>query len=173
MYFYYAGHGSPDIKENKMYLIPYDGDPNYASQTGYELDRLYDQVAELGAQSVTIFLDACFSGANRNNEMLLADARPVYIEVEGPTARGNVSVFAAATGKQISSAWPEKKHGLFTYFMLKGLRGEADRNADREITLDELSQYITGNVSETAGLLDREQTPQLLTIDAERVLVKY
>ena len=173
VYFYYAGHGSPDIKENKVYLIPYNGDPNYASLTGYELDRLYDQVAELGAQSVTIFLDACFSGANRNNEMLLADARPVYIEVEGPTAKGNVSVFAAATGKQISSAWPEKKHGLFTYFMLKGLRGEADRNADREITLDELSQYITGNVSETAGLLDREQTPQLLTIDADRVLVKY
>ena len=105
--------------------------------------------------------------------MLLADARPVYIEVEGPTARGNVSVFAAATGKQISSAWPEKKHGLFTYFMLKGLRGEADRNADREITLDELSQYITGNVSETAGLLDREQTPQLFTADSQRVLVTY
>ena len=173
VYFYYAGHGSPDIKENKMYLIPYNGDPNYASLTGYELGRLYDQVAELGASSVTIFLDACFSGANRNNEMLLADARPIYVEVEGPTAKGNVSVFAAATGKQISSAWPEKKHGLFTYFMLKGLRGEADRNADREITLDELSQYITGNVSETAGLLDREQTPQLLTSDADRVLVKY
>ena len=61
----------------------------------------------------------------------------------------------------------------FTYFMLKGLRGEADRNADREITLDELNQYITRNVSETAGLLDREQTPQLLAIDADRVLVKY
>jgi hypothetical protein len=63
--------------------------------------------------------------------------------------------------------------GAGQLLMLKGLRGGADQNAYRDITLDELSQYITGNVSETAGLLDREQTPQLLTIDADRVLVKY
>ena len=36
---------------------------------------------------------------------------PVYVEVEGPTVKGDVSVFAAATGKQIPSAWPGKRHG--------------------------------------------------------------
>jgi len=172
VYIYYAGHGAPDMKKNKAYLIPYDGDPNYASQTGYEMDVLYDNLGQMGAKSVTVFLDACFSGANRNNEMLLADARPVFMEVEA-SAAGNVTVFSAAGGKEISSAWPEKKHGLFTYFLMKGMKGEADTNGDKKLTVGELGDYIHENVSDMAGMLDREQTPGLETLDKNRVLVQY
>ena len=172
VFIYYAGHGAPDIKANKAYLIPYDGNPNYASDTGYEMDALYKQLGNLGAASVTVFLDACFSGANRNNEMLLADARPVFMEVQAGIP-GNVTVFSAAGGKEISSAWPEKKHGLFSYFLMKGMRGDADVNGDREITMGELGDYIKENVSEMAGMLDREQTPGLQTMNRGKVLVKY
>jgi len=172
IYFYYAGHGAPEIKQNKAYLIPYDGDPNYASQTGYEMDEIYSNLADLKAKSVTVFLDACFSGANRENEMLLANARPIMIEVEGPVAHG-ITVFSATSGKEISSAWPEKKHGLFTYFLLKGFQGNADINADKQITIGELENYILQNVSETAGFLDREQTPTFIYEDKEKVLIEY
>jgi hypothetical protein len=172
IYFYYAGHGAPDIKQNKAYLIPYDGDPNYASQTGYELGKLYSNLADLGAKSVTVFLDACFSGANRESEMLLADARPIFIEVEGPAAHG-ITVFSATSSKEISSAWPEKKHGLFSYFLMKGLQGEADLNKDNKLSIKELGDYIQQNVSERAGFLDREQTPQLITDDENRILINY
>jgi len=172
IYVYYAGHGAPDLKHNKAYLIPYDGDPNYASQTGYEVDALYSHLSDLEAASVTVFLDACFSGANRNNEMLLADARPVFMEVNESMAR-NVTVFSAAGGKQISSAWPEKKHGLFTYFLMKGLKGAADINNDKNITVGELASYVETNVSETAGMLDREQTPGLQARDHNEIIVKY
>ena len=172
IYFYYAGHGAPDIKQNKAYLIPYDGDPNYASQTGYEIGKLYSNLADLGAKSVTVFLDACFSGANRESEMLLADARPIFIEVEGPAAHG-ITVFSATSSKEISSAWPEKKHGLFSYFLMKGMQGDADVNNDKKLSIKELGDYIQQNVSETAGFLDREQTPQLITDDENRILIKY
>jgi len=172
IYFYYAGHGAPEIKQNKAYLIPYDGDPNYASQTGYEMDEIYANLADLKAKSVTVFLDACFSGANRENEMLLANARPIMIEVEGPAIHG-ITVFSATSGKEISSAWPEKKHGLFTYFLLKGFQGNADINANKQITIGELKNYILQNVSETAGFLDREQTPTFTYEDKERVLIEY
>ncbi|MCK4311106.1 MAG: caspase family protein [Candidatus Cloacimonetes bacterium] len=172
IYFYYAGHGAPDIKQNKAYLIPYDGDPNYASQTGYELGKLYSNLADLGAKSVTVFLDACFSGANRESEMLLADARPIFIVVEGPAAHG-ITVFSATSSKEISSAWPEKKHGLFSYFLMKGLQGEADLNNDNKLSIKELGDYIQQNVSERAGFLDREQTPQLITDDENRILINY
>lgn len=172
LYVYYAGHGAPDIKKNKAYLIPYDGDPNYASQTGYEMDALYEQLGNLGAASVTVFLDACFSGANRNNEMLLADARPVFMEVDASATR-NVTVFSAAGGKEISSAWPEKKHGLFSYFLMKGMRGDADANQDKKITVGELGDYVKENVSDMAGMLDREQTPGLQTLDKEKVLIQF
>ena len=173
IYIYYAGHGAPELKANKAYLIPYDGDPNYASQTGYALDQLYSELGALGAKSTTVFLDACFSGANRESEVLLAGARPVFMEVDELKVSGNLTVFSAASGRQISSAWPEKKHGLFSYFLMKGMRGDADVNGDREITMGELGDYIKENVSDMAGMLDREQTPGLQTVDRGKVLVKY
>ena len=172
LYIYYAGHGAPDIKKSKAYLIPYDGDPNYASQTGYEMDELYEQLDSLGARSTTVFLDACFTGANRESEILLAGARPVFMEVDASATR-DVTVFSAAGGKEISSAWPEKKHGLFSYYLMKGMRGEADANGDKQITVGELGDYVKENVSDMAGMLDREQTPGLETLDKNRVLVQY
>jgi hypothetical protein len=172
IFVYFAGHGAPDIKKGEAYLIPYDGDPNYASQTGFSINKMYQKLNDLHAKSVTVFLDACFSGANRESEMLLADARPVFIEVE-ESAVGDVTVFSASGGKEISSAWPEKKHGLFSYFLMKGMQGRANTNRDDKLTVQELGNYINENVSETAGMLDREQTPELQTNDKDRVLLRY
>ena len=172
LYIYYAGHGAPDIKKNKAYLIPYDGDPNYASQTGYEMDELYEQLGNLSARSTTVFLDACFTGANRESEILLAGARPVFMEVDESATR-DVTVFSASSGSEISSAWPEKKHGLFSYYLMKGMRGDADVNGDKKITVGELGNYVKENVSDMAGMLDREQTPGLQTLDNSKVLVQY
>ena len=172
IYVYFAGHGAPDIKRNKAYLIPYDGDPNYASQTGYAVDVLYSELSKMNAKSVTVFLDACFSGANRNNEMLLADARPVYIEID-ESYTGNVTVFSAAGGREISSSWPEKKHGLFSYYLMKGMGGDADMDNDKNITYGELGDFIKENVSITAGMLDREQTPSLTTQNRNKILISF
>ena len=172
IFFYFAGHGAPNINDNKGYLIPYDGDPNYASQTGYSLEELYKEMNRFSSKSVTVFLDACFSGVNRNNEMLLANARPVFLEVD-ESYTDKVNVFSAAESKQISSSWPEKKHGLFSYFLMKGLKGDADFNKDKKLTFGELGRYLKENVSSTAGLLDREQTPSLSTQNENKTFIQY
>jgi len=172
VYIFYAGHGAPDIKSRTAFLIPYDGDPNYASQTGYAVDEMTSNLSQLGARSVTVFLDACFSGANRENEILLAGARPVFMDVNTAMA-DNVTLFSAASGNQISSAWPEKQHGLFSYWLMKGMQGSADANGDNRLTVEELGGFIRNNVSTTAGRLDREQTPGVQTLDNEKVLIKY
>ena len=167
--FYFSGHGAPDLKSKEPYLIPWDIDPNYAS-TAFPMDRIYKSLSELGARSVTVFLDACFSGQSRGG-MLLADARPLLpVEIEAPSS--DITVFTASAGNQISSAYLEKKHGLFTYYLLKGLQGHADLNGDKEIRVGELSDYVKDNVSRKAGFMDREQVPQLLSGDRERVLVR-
>ena len=80
---------------------------------------------------------------------------------------------SSRAGDQISSGYPEKKHGLFTYFLLNGLRGNADQNGDRAITVSELEEYLVNTVKTAAGLLDREQTPQVTGWDKARVLVRY
>ena len=172
IFFYFAGHGAPNINDNKGYLIPYDGDPNYASQTGYSLEELYKEMNRFSSKSATVFLDACFSGVNRNNEMLLANARPVFLEVD-ESYTDKVNVFSAAESKQISSSWPEKKHGLFSYFLMKGLKGDADFNKDKKLTFGELGRYLKENVSSTAGLLDREQTPSLSTQNENKIFIQY
>ncbi|RLD61279.1 MAG: hypothetical protein DRJ01_08190 [Bacteroidetes bacterium] len=170
--FFYAGHGAPDLKEETAYLIPYDGDPNYASQTGYKLEKIYDNLAKLKAKSVTVFLDACFSGANRENEMLLAGTRPLVLEVKSPIAHG-ITVFSATSSNQISSAWLEKKHGLFSYYLMKGMQGDADTNNDKKLSIKELGEYIQEKVSDQAGYIDREQTPQMISNDESRILINY
>ncbi len=171
---YYAGHGAPDLKDKSPYLIPSDGDPNYPAQTGFSLNRLYEELGKLNAKSITVFLDACFSGVTRDNKMLFADARPIRISIANPALTSDrITVFTASGGEQISSGYPEKKHGLFTYFLLKGLRGDADVNKDKNLTISELERYLIENVPKTAGLLDREQKPEVLGKNKEKVLVKY
>jgi hypothetical protein len=169
---YYSGHGAPDSKSEKGFLIPYDIDPNYAN-TGVSLDKIYSSLSKLKAKSVTLFIDACFSGESRSQEMLIAGIRPISVKIKNPILTSeNMAVFSASTGEQYSSAYPEKQHGLFTYFLLKGLKGCA-KGSDKEITLYELQNYIYNNVSQTAGYLDREQNPTFIGKNKSRVLLKY
>ncbi|MDD2332134.1 MAG: caspase family protein [Candidatus Cloacimonetes bacterium] len=173
IFIYYAGHGAPDPATNKAYLLPYDGNPNYLNNSGYELSLLYSNLQKLGAKQVTIFLDSCFSGANREREIILADARPVFISSPLPQVAANFAVFSASEGAEFSSSYPEKQHGLFSYYLMKGLRGDADANGDKRITLEELQNYLKGEVRSMAARLGREQNPQLQTGDKNRVLISW
>ena len=168
---YFSGHGAPSIKTHEPYIVPYDGDPNYVEQTAYPLDYVYKSLNRLGAKSVTVFLDACFSGGSRTGEMLLAESRP-FIPVKIPKIEQNITVFSATAEEQISSSYREKKHGLFTYYLLKGLQGFADLNKDKIIKVGELADYIRENVQRQARYMDREQTPKLIGVGKERVLVR-
>jgi len=174
VYIYYAGHGAPQLEEKSAYLIPYDGDPNYPQQTGFKLGMLYEELAKLDVRSVTVFIDACFSGTTRENKTILADARNIIIQIDNPALLSEKIVALSAAGKdQISSGYPEKRHGLFTYYLLKGLRGDADSNKDKALSIEELETYLIKNVSKTAGFLDREQTPQVTGKNKTKVLVRY
>lgn len=153
--FYYAGHGIPDERTGSSYLLPVDGKgDNYA--TGYSLNKLYKELGGLPANSVTVFLDACFSGAQRDGGMLSA-ARGVAIRAKGETAMGNMVVFAAAQEDETASAYQEKGHGLFTYFLLKKLK-ETRGN----VTLAELGNYLRKNVNKESVLTSgKTQTPSI------------
>ena len=159
VYVYYAGHGAPSEGKN-AYLIPNDGDPNYAEITGYSLNKMYDQLGKLPTDNITVFLDACFSGQDREQKLLIKDARGLGIKTKTSAIPDKLNVFSASSNDQVSSGWPDKKHGLFTYYMLKGIQGSADNNNDKQISYEELSIYIKINVERQAGFLDRKQNPQ-------------
>jgi hypothetical protein len=163
VFVYFSGHGAPNPKTGKAFLVPYDGDPAFVDQTGYPLDRLYDRLAALPAREVVVMLDSCFSGAG-GRSVIAKGMRPMVLSVENPVlAKGKVVVLAASSGSQVSSTYDQKSHGLLTYFFLKGLRGEADRNQDGRVDLGEVFEYLKPQVERTARReFHNEQTPQLL-----------
>lgn len=154
--FYYAGHGIPDEQNKSAYLLPIDG---YGSDvtTGYALEDLYKALGSLPSKSVTVFLDACFSGAKRDGDML-ASARGVAIKVKQATPVGNIVVFSAAQGDE--TAYPYKEeHGLFTYYLLKKLQ-ETKGN----VTLGELSDYIKTQVERQSIVINGKlQSPSFVS----------
>jgi uncharacterized caspase-like protein len=87
----------------------------------------------------------------------------MLMTVDSPVVSSeNLIVFTAAAGNQISSAYQEKRHGLFTYFFLKGLQGEADLDMDGAIRLRELDEYVRTQVQTVARRKNVDQTPQIL-----------
>ena len=161
LYVYFAGHGAPDMEKGDPYLVPHDGDTRFIAQTGYNLKTFYQDLDNLGIPRVYVFLDSCFSGvASRAAEMLAKGARPALVHVEDVRLDSDVvvSLSASASG-QSSNAYPETKHGLFTYFLLRALKGEADENDDSWISVKEIFDYVKNHVVRVSRRMGTEQTP--------------
>lgn len=158
--FYYAGHGIPNEKDQTAYLLPTDADGK-STEVCFPLARLYKELGELNAKSVIVFMDACFSGAQRGNGML-ASARGVAIKAKEQKPMGKLVVLTAASGEETAYPFKEKGHGLFTYFLLKKLN-----ETKGECSLGELSDYITTNVKRQSIVINRKpQTPAIIFSDS-------
>ncbi len=163
VFVYYSGHGAPNPKTGDAFLVPYDGDPSFIDQTGYPLKRMYEALGRLPAKDIIVALDSCFSGAGERS-VLAEGARPLVLQMD-KSARipGNVTVLAASSGSQISSAYKEKGHGLFTYFLLKGIRNEDVVKRDGSLAVQDLYGYLKPQVERIARRqFNNEQTPQLI-----------
>ena len=152
--FYYAGHGIPDASDKSAYLLPVDGDGRYVA-TGYKLDELYQKLGAMPAKSITVLLDACFSGANRDGKML-ASERGVALRSKSGVPQGNMVVFSAAQGDETALPNEEEGHGMFTYFLLKKLQ---DTKGD--VNLQDLSQYVIREVGRKSAVTNKPQTPSI------------
>ena len=103
----------------------------------------------------------------------MASARPVRIVAdEQEDIPDNFTIFSSSQLDQISSGLKEAKHGIFSYYLMKGLEGNADINKDKKITNGELLAYMDENVSQKASALGRQQNPSLVG-DPNKVLMSY
>ena len=160
VFIYYVGHGAPDPTGKGAFLMPVDASADYISANGYPLDTFYNNLEKIPAKSITIVLDACFSG-NSAAGMLVKNISPGMLKSASTVRKLNNGVIFSSTGQDQVSHWsPEKQHSLFTYFFMKGLRGKADQDGNRKITVAELKQYLSDKVPYRARrLTGREQTP--------------
>ena len=122
-----------------MYLLHQDSDPDLLSRTALSRSELFESILKYDPKSVTMFFDTCFSGISRDEKTLLASARPVRVvadETEESLPK-NFTIFSASQLDQISSGIKDAQHGIFSYFLMKGLEGNADINKDNKIDFQE------------------------------------
>ena len=168
VYIFFAGHGLASDDGDTAYLIPYDGAPDFLERTAISRDEVFREVSSVNPRSVTVFLDTCYSGDTRGETRLTA-GRPLTIKLREQSLPKGFTVLAAAGGDQIAKPLKEARHGMFSYFLMKGMEGGADSNSDNQITARELHTYVRKNVVQQSG---GSQVPELQG-DGERVLVRF
>lgn len=185
VFVFYSGHGMPDYGEDgnvDIFLFPYDGRKDMLKERGYSLSKLYSNLASLNARSITVILDACFSGSSRQSNVFatvpIANEKGIAIRTRNVAVRPwetqpNFRVLTSSSGDQTSLGFDQSQSGLFTYYLATGLQGDADNNGDGQITMQELYNYVSDNVSSTAKQIrNGDQTPQLFG-DSDFVIEKF
>jgi hypothetical protein len=122
--------------------------------------RVHERLGKLRAARVFAFVDACFSGAG-GRSVLAPGTRPLVLQrAQVGVAIPKLTVFSAAGADEITGALGG--HGLFSYFVFKGFRGDADADRDGAVTFGELADYTTTNVANEARRQNRDQHPQAM-----------
>ena len=170
VYVFYSGHGLPSADGKSLYFLPVGADRDLIAKTAISQKEIVDALKSAQPKSVTMFIDSCYSGQIRTGETLLASARPVVLTVQDTAYPPDFTVITASASDQIASSSPDLKHGIFSYYLMKGLEGEADDKGDGTITIGKLQSYLAERVPRFAMTMSRKQEPQL-TGDANRVLV--
>lgn len=173
VFVFYSGHGIPDKStggDQDIFLFPYDARKEMINTRGYSLNKLYADLNSLKAKSVTVFLDACFSGGSRQSlshaSENISNTKGMAIKMDDLRSKPWVSnpnfrVFASSSADQTSLGYDQSQSGLFTYFLATGLQGDADANGDGTIRVDELVKFVTSGVSaEARKIRGADQTPQ-------------
>ncbi|GEM_PF-6735757 len=157
---YYVGHGAPGQESGEAYFVPSDADPDYIETTGYSVGQFYANLKKIPAREIIVVLDTCFSGQTPKG-LLFKRVSPAMLKVVQPDSSMDKGVvLASARADQLSTWYESKQHSLFTYFFMKGLRGEADADKDKKVTAGEMEAYLADNVPFMARKISgRNQQP--------------
>jgi tetratricopeptide (TPR) repeat protein len=152
---YFAGHGV--VSGGRGYLAPWDVDPARIEESAYPMQVLGNILgARVKARWKALFADACHSGK------INAETTDESVAAQLDSAAGQYLSFVATLGRQKSYEDPALStgFGVFSYFLVQGLQGNADANpCDGLITADELIEYVRANVREYAARKGVQQTP--------------
>jgi hypothetical protein len=143
---YFAGHGASDAHD--AYLLAWDSEPATLLYTGLSMAAFNKTVAAIPARRKIVILDACHSGGLEAGEKL-------YQEMAG----GDEVRFLSCRGDQSSYEDASLNHGVFTWFLVEGMRGKADGDRDGVVTVGELVPWVQEQVKRFSLEHGRAQTP--------------
>ncbi|WP_020527189.1 caspase family protein [Flexithrix dorotheae] len=173
IFIFYSGHGAPGLNNQEGYFVPVECDPQYVELSGYALNTFYNNIAQIPARKTTIVMDACFSGAS-----IYENISPIIIKSKGAIGIDNAAVFSSSAGDQVSSWYPEKKHGMLTYFFLKAIHNKnGDTNKDNKLSYSEIYHFIAdpnyGVPYYARRLHGLEQVPELSMENPDEIFVEF
>jgi hypothetical protein len=171
VYIFFAGHGAPEIDPRGVegdglskYLIPQDADPDDLYTTALAMDELQTIFGRIEAERIVVFLDSCYSGAGGGRTFAAKKTRAGSVDeqfLERLTrSKGRVIVTASNT-REVSVELRELGHGVFTYYLIEGLRGAADLNRDGIVTLQELYDFLSDHVTRKSRAVGGNQHPMM------------
>jgi len=168
VFLFFAGHGLASENGKNLFLIPYDGRKRLLEKTALLTSELFEDILLSKPKFVSVFLDTCYSGMTRSSESLI-NSRPVVILQKKSNFPDNFLIFSASQSDQTSKPLEEAQHGIFSYFLMKGMEGYADNDNNKQITAGELHRYIKKNVMQHSSGL---QTPEFKG-DKRKVLINF
>ena len=146
--FYFSGHGV----QGAFLPTDFDGINNQLKHSA-----LRGMIDRSQAKHKIVIADACHSGSLfAFNGPSPAAIQQFYRAFE--TAKSGTALFMSSKGEEYSLEDGGLRSGIFSHFMIKGLKGEADANQDQIITIVELYEYVRFHVTE---FTDHVQTPTL------------
>ena len=168
LFVFFSGHGVPS-NEGTPYLMPFDGDTGFLRRSAVTRKEFFTSIKSLQAKHTFLFFDNCFSGTTRDEQFLLAaNNRALGIKILDDIVPENFTVLSATSERETATAHGQIQHGLFSYYLFKGLEGAADENDDRRVSANELGWYVQDRVKRDSF---GAQTPQL-TGAGERLLIR-
>ncbi len=169
VFIFFAGHGAPEVDPRGVerdglakYLIPSDADPDDLYSTALPMDELQTVFARIEAERVVAFIDACYSGAAGGRTFVARKTRAASVDdlfLERITRSKGRAIITASRPSEVSIELPDLGHGIFTYYLVSGLKGAADLNRDGMVTLQELYEYVEQQVTAKSRAVGGNQHP--------------
>ena len=166
---YFAGHGAPETdlqgaeKDGlAKYLIPSDADPDDLYASALPMDEIQIIFGRIEAERVLVFLDTCYSGAAGGRTFASRRTRAVTLDeafLDRLTRSKGRAIVTASRPGEVSLELPELGHGIFTYYLIEGLKGAADLNRDGIVSLQELYEYLEREVTRKSRAVGGNQHP--------------
>ena len=164
---YFSGHSFLDNRGH-LYLVPNNCRLDQLATSGFALKELTEILNDCATPQKILILDSCQSNQGKTG------ARG--IKTGGSTGRNmhkrsGLITFLSCSNNEVSMEWPEKKQGLFTYYLAEGLGGAADKNQDGIIDSNEIYDYLLQKVPPAASkIFGVKQTPvRIISPDVEGV----
>lgn len=158
IYFYYTGHGVPAPATGDSYILPSDKVVDFISRDkSFRLSNIYRTLTRSNASMVVVFIDACFSGSTDNVPLFTGVAPGLIRTKRVPFDKRRMVIFTASKSTQVANVYTQKRHRMFTYFLVKALLGSG------RVSAMGLHQRIRGPVSRISRIRGDvyHQQPQL------------